>query len=1053
MKLGNYRKVSLAMLASVSAIAMTAGPVYAAGVERSFNIPSQPAKTSLQVFAKQSGMQVLANSADLNGIVTNDVNGTFAPEEALQRLINGSGLAMRVNANGVALIVNAQAQAATGTPAAATVAATPPADDTIVVVTGFKKSYADAVRMKRNAVGITDSISSDGLGRFPDLNVGEAVQRIPGVQINREAGSRDATINLRGLPGTYARTTINGLAFAEPILDSSTPLGAFNADIFSAISIIKSPSAADQSGGLSGNIDLQIAPALSRKDGGFFKIANEYNTLGKLSSPSITLGYNKHLSHDLAVFGVIAYKQEKFRRDSVNYPQYTVMNAATTPNFSRFVDYYAPAASPCPAGQACATGGTGNITKAGILFPSDIRQVVKYNSGTLLSAASGVEWKPDDHTKLGLNGFYTQRDLSKNYTDIIDIDMRDATTVIDPQSAPFKLADGNYYINKYNFSNTRVFDSFRSEPLVEKTWSLNGTFDWRNDKWRNATIITASQAENHGYQVQIDIRNVAKAAGNGTSGSFYSGADDIDTMSFTLSPSPAVTVPAGTWTWGGTGNPPTLINSVTGDQAIVAGSDGRLTNTLRSVQTDFERFLSAGLITSVQFGGRVEDLKFKSMGDRAGAQGVQSANINSSFLVPSAFANNFAGGQAGSYLTNWQTVDINYAISHLQPVTVPAGYSLTATGFVNDPTNGSYISNNFTNESKTNSVYVMGKFSGESEGVAIRGNFGVRYEQTSNIITSLDRTSSTTNPPTFTTNVYRHNYSEFLPSFLLAADLRDDLVLRFAAYRTLVRPQPRNVTPTTQVSGSGLAYTVVLGNVNLKPYTANSYDVSLEWYNRPNGLIAFDVYQKDVKGIITSLTGIDNLCPADATQWGLGHLHVNGTACISDIAGNPTVTISGNTNNPNVLKAQGEEFTIQQNLDFLPGFWKNFGGEINYSHTTLKGLNSDGSRAVLPGVSKNNYNLIGYYETKTFGVRLVYDYRDEYTLAGGNTFTGGPSLVAKRGQLDASASYNINDQFSISIDGYNLTNAIRTQYQNEPLMPRANDFDGRTFTISLHGTF
>src|SRR3982751_3448278 len=92
------------------------------------------------------------------------------------------------------------------------------ADNSVVVVTGIRKSYADAVNMKRDTLEITDSISSDGLGRFPDLNVGEAIQRIPGVQLNREAGSRNATINLRGLPGTFALTTINGMSFAQPVL-------------------------------------------------------------------------------------------------------------------------------------------------------------------------------------------------------------------------------------------------------------------------------------------------------------------------------------------------------------------------------------------------------------------------------------------------------------------------------------------------------------------------------------------------------------------------------------------------------------------------------------------------------------------------------------------------------------------------------------------------------------------------------------------------------------------------------------------------------------------
>ena len=90
-----------------------------------------------------------------------------------------------------------------------------------IVVTGFRQSYIDALNTKRSSAQITDSISSDGLGRFPDLNVGEAVQRIPGIQINREADARNATISLRGLPGTFARTTLNGVGFANPVLNGS----------------------------------------------------------------------------------------------------------------------------------------------------------------------------------------------------------------------------------------------------------------------------------------------------------------------------------------------------------------------------------------------------------------------------------------------------------------------------------------------------------------------------------------------------------------------------------------------------------------------------------------------------------------------------------------------------------------------------------------------------------------------------------------------------------------------------------------------------------------
>ena len=1043
------------LMAAVSVLAVTAGTASAQGTEKRFNIPAEPAAAALKDFAHQSGLQVLAASADLNGVTTNAVTGSFQPREALQRLVDGKGLEIRTDANGAMLVVNARAQAASGTAASAEAPAVATADQSVVVVTGFKKSYADAVRMKRNAVGITDSISSDGLGRFPDLNVGEAVQRIPGVQINREAGSRDATINLRGLPGTYARTTLNGLAFAEPILDSSTPLGAFNSDIFSAISIIKSPSAADQPGGLSGNVDLQIAPALGRKDGGFFKLSNEYDTLGKLSSPAMTLGYNKHFSPDLAVFGVVAFKNEKFRRDSINFPQYTALNPNTTPNFlSRYADYYAPAATSCASGQQCTTGGTGLLSKSGVFAPTDIRQVVKYNEGTLVTAAGGVEYKPNDNLKLGVSGFLTERDLKKNYTDIIDIDMRNAKTVLDPTSAPFKLADGNYYVNQYNFSNTSVYDSFRSEPLVERTWGLNANAEWKSDDWRMAAVLTASQAENDSHQTQLDGRNLPKTGGNGTAGSFFSGGDNIENYVLSMpTPSPAVAFTAGEFT-SGTSSGPSL-TAPNGDIFIVAGSQGTAKNTLNAAQVDVERYLSNyGWVSSVQFGARAEQSKYVSHGYRTSAVGVQYQNIDNNFIRQSDYAGDFFGGVAGGYLTNWQTVNYDYAVSKLQPVTVPTGATLTDTGWVNDPTNGSFFSSNFTNQNDIFSAYTMAKLKFDLFGVPVRGNTGVRYEQTDNTITSLDKNSA----GVFVNTVHKRSYHNLLPSLLLSADLTDDLVLRGAAYATFVRPSPRQVSPATIVSGSAnTGFTVSLGNLGLNPYRANSYDVSLEWYNRPNGVISLDFFRKDVEGIITAVTDKSTICPADATAWGLGHLSWNGTACFSDLTtstGTPaTVAVSGNYNSPRPLRVSGIEFNVQQNLDFLPGFWKNFGGAFNYSYTTIAGGNPDGSKAILPGVSKNNYNFIAFYETPKFGIRAVYNYRDEYILSGGSTFSGGPSIVGARGQLDISASYNINERFSVSLDAFNLTDARRTQYQNDPLMPRANDYDGRTYTLSLHGTF
>jgi TonB-dependent receptor len=147
---------------------------------------------------------------------------------------------------------------------------------------------------------------------------------------------------------------------------------------------------------------------------------------------------------------------------------------------------------------------------------------------------------------------------------------------------------------------------------------------------------------------------------------------------------------------------------------------------------------------------------------------------------------------------------------------------------------------------------------------------------------------------------------------------------------------------------------------------------------------------------------------------------------------------------------------VQQNLDFLPGLLKNFGGQVNYTLSAVSGQYPGPLGpipAILPGVSKNDMNVITYYETNKWGIRVIYGWRDQYTLTGGTTFTGGQSLVAPRGQVDLAFSYHITDHFSLSLDAYNLTDAVRTQYQVSPGIPREYDYDGRTFTVALHGTF
>lgn len=982
-----------------------------------------------------------------------------------------------------------------------------------VVVTGFRQAYANAISTKRETLEISDGISSDGLGRFPDLNVGEAIQRIPGVQINREADSRNATISLRGLPGTFARTTLNGGAFADPILNGSTPLGAFNSDIFTAINVIKSPSASNLAGGLSGNIDLRINPALSRKDGGFAKLSYEYNDLGNLGSPLASLGYNKHLTDDFAVFGVVAWKDEKFRRDSI-----TVNSWGNRLGSIQVGNQAAAGSSPVYDALIAANPG-------GVYYPSQTRQLVKFNRGTTLSSAGGFEWRINDQWKFGANAFLTQRKLDEATNNLLYIDAgpgngssaglvaTSAVARITDIGTPYivKTPNGNRaYVNRFKAENINTFDSVRSEPAENQTWAFNPTLEFSNDEWKATANATISKAKAVANQIELDVvqnpyRNLGPAGLNGIVATVDLGGSNLANYSANLVTPHATHLPTSPFAIPSTPAAATQASAqmpgqaagVAGDKFGVTGTNGEADNVLDAFQLDFDRTLDGGFITNLQFGGRAEHNKFTSSGSRNTALGAQTHNITADMAYPLSYANDFFGGKAGGPTTNWMNVDVDRVLKAITPVNTglrttanptglpdqfllgAPGVFLTPYGVVNNYTDGNYWNNNFSNQNDVFSAYAAAKFKADLFSVPVRGTVGMRYEYTDQKIVALNCKNCATGPAalpgainhSLSTQTTKNHFDYWLPSAILVADLRDNLIFRAAAYRTYVRPQPRDNVPTSFVQAPvdpniDPIFTVTLGATDIKPYTADSYDMSLEWYNRPGGLISVAAYRKEIKGYIGPITDQSVLCPAGGfpgLNIDVGALTIDRNAgtprCLSSLPfvvnGVPKqaqVNVSGKTNQ-SPMTVTGFEFNIQQNLDFLPGFWKNFGGAFNYSYTKIDGTDTAGNRITLPSVSKNNLNLIGYYESAKFGVRLVYNWRDKYDLAAGNSFVGDARTVKARSQLDASASYNVTEALTVSVDAFNLTDATRSEYENDPMLPRRIDYDGRTYQVTLRAKF
>ena len=191
----------------------------------------------------------------------------------------------------------AEVPAAPAAPAAAAasgdVAANVDAANT-VVVTGFRSSLQKALNLKAQAIGVRDSIVAEDIGKFPESNVAESLQRVPGIILNRDESSAEGQrISIRGLPTEYSVTTLNG----APVNTTSTgSIGSaargFNYDVFASelfgrVDFYKSPLSELPEGGMGGVVDLQSPRPFDNPKGAVrYSVTGAYNTMSEKTDPA-----------------------------------------------------------------------------------------------------------------------------------------------------------------------------------------------------------------------------------------------------------------------------------------------------------------------------------------------------------------------------------------------------------------------------------------------------------------------------------------------------------------------------------------------------------------------------------------------------------------------------------------------------------------------------------------------------------------------------------------------------------------------------------------------
>jgi len=950
----------------------------------------------------------------------------------------------------------------------------------IIEVTGTRSSLEAALSVKRHSTSIVDAISSEDIGSMPALDLGEALQAIPGVQVNREGERRSSEINLRGLPGGFTRITANGMGFASPARSTGknsteqNPFGAFDSQVFDGVTVIKSASADISEGGIAGTVDKKLGKALSKNDNSFaIKLTSRYEELNDSWDPGLLLSGTKHFIEDeLAGTFKFATSQQNFRRDSLQNNFYVNMDSKV---FSGLDDWKTE---------------KGIAANDIVQYNRDIRQFTEYNEGTRTSFIGGLEWKPTDDLKLGADVLYTQRDMDESTLEIFGLDTRyrgKTGSAITPIGDPFQAgADENgnniWVVPEYSFENMRGGPGNRVFKFFEEAQGIFLNAQWNHENWLIDGSLSVSDASNEFVQGNYSIQNRAKIVNGesigGYSGSTHSGAGNLDDYYLNVTG------------WENNNldqdfKQPTSYNAITavGVDGITnvynAGSHQYRERDNQEIALNAEYKLDSEFLDSIKFGyrGTSEDLTSGRLDTTI--MGTHLENLSNDLFTAPHYVNstNFFGGNAPGFLTQeggWQSLDnpaygaalLGDGIDCGDLAKNPLGYCGRT---LKDNVTPSRISSIFDSTLDTQAIYLMANFDIETDsGFLIWGNIGVRYVETdfsgtgNRLVDPVYKGSNLDKVGGIEKEHASNDYSNLLPSVNFNIELRDDLILRAAYSETMVRPALASFNPSSTFSQNDDKVTINLPESELEAYTAKSYDLSFEWYNREGSAITFAMYQKTVKGFFEA----QGICPEDGGDFGYGPLELNdnGGGDVECLISTPydngvddpykrEIIISQTVNGDEELKVNGYEVSIQQNLDFLPAPWSGFGGIVNYSYVEAD------EDATLPGISPESYNAIVYWENDDFDIRLAYNYRDEYKLVctgtTGCTFGGAEErFVKERGQLDFSASYELIENLQLSVRAHNLTEEVYEEYKgpNQAKVGRTN-WDGRTFQVGVQYKF
>lgn len=849
-----------------------------------------------------------------------------------------------------------------------------------VQVTGYRASAERALDIKRAEAGIVDAIVAEDIGKFPDLNLAESLQRIPGVSITREGGE-GRNISVRGLGPQFTRVRINGMEGLATGGGTDTSGGVnrarnfdfntFASELFTQLVVRKTPSAEVEEGSLGATVDLRTARPFDY-DGFTMVIGGQmgYNDLSEEFNPRGTfLVSNTFADGHAGALLSVAYTDRTVLEEGSDSVRWWTSRNNTTNHFSgcKAGD---PVTSPFP--EAC---------DPNVFHPRIPRYNRYLHEQERLGITGAMQFKLGDRTELLFDGLYARFDANR-WQDNINAVSFSRTNASGKQETIVRegQVDSKGNLVYGVFDNVDIRSEGRYDEQTTTFTQLSATLEhgFSDVLKLNAMIGTSSSVYDNPIQTTViaDKFNIQGYSWD------YRGNNRLPTFDYgDLDP----TDPNG-WTLAEIRLRPQWVensfDTATLDLSWIASSYFTLKGGVNFKNYEYDsREWGRGTPGS----GRVETVAGISIDEATLASMMREYNIR-------------AGGAGQAVVP-----DV-HAFAKLLGIHDNNGLYQVHRNLTNT------IANNRSIQEESLGFYLQGDFNFDIGSVPVRGNVGVRRVET--------ELTSTGWIDINTPGQVVHTYNDTLPSFNLVAELTPDLLLRVAAAEVMTRPNLGFLGIGTTFSVAGGARTVTSGNPKLEPYRAKTFDLGLEWYFGDGAAVSVGAFYKDIDSYIQTsresrpfhTSGLPEslLLP----EWGV-------TPDDEFVFQQPLNTPGGDLT--------GFEIAYQQPFTFLPGFWKDFGVQLNYTYvdSDVQYLSSSGAPAAmgpLIGLSKNAWNATVYYDNNRLSARISAAYRDEYA----NQIPGreGTDLegTAATTTVDASISYNVNKHLSISLEGLNLTN-------------------------------